>query len=218
MIYCTSGDTVKCVVVRLTSGMYSSCLHSMTKERPCEEERSQMNAARNGKLPRVQQHKCVLLAFASVCIRSLGLEGRQTQKALKVLLSSFLQPPGPLKVQLIQGTLCLFSATGRQAKRVEERSRLRAQDLIVVAPGVGWGVSWRAGHVGHSQDFGVVDIARGREKYLISEPFSGMSHVVNIDVLCDFGFILKFLEAGIQTVSGSQIFPLMKLPNATLKH
>lgn len=95
MIYCTSGDTVKCVVVRLTLGMYSSCLHSMTKERPCEEERSQMNAARNGKLPRVQQHKCVLLAFASVCIRSLGLVGRQTQKALKVLLSSFLQPPGP---------------------------------------------------------------------------------------------------------------------------
>lgn len=40
--------------------------------------------------------------------------------------------------------------------------------------------------------------------------------MVNKDVQCNFGFILKFLEAGPRTVSGSEVFPLMKSPSATL--
>lgn len=58
-----------------------------------------------------RQHRCVL-KFASICIQSLWLVGTQTQKALKVLLSSFLQPPGPMRVHLIQGSLCLLSSQG----------------------------------------------------------------------------------------------------------
>lgn len=84
--YCTSGDTLKCVV-KLTLGLYSSCLRSMTKERPCEQERSRMNEARNGKLPLVQAAQMLVV---SICIPSLWLVGTQTQKALKVPLSSFL--------------------------------------------------------------------------------------------------------------------------------
>lgn len=49
VIYCTSGDTLKCVV-KLTFGAYSSCLHSMTKERPSEYKRFQTSEGRNGKL------------------------------------------------------------------------------------------------------------------------------------------------------------------------
>lgn len=47
---------------------------------------------------------------------------------------------------------------------------------------------------------------------------SGNSPVVNKDVQCNFGFILKFLEAGPRSVLGSQIFSLMKLPSATRQH
>lgn len=36
--------------------------------------------------------------------------------------------------------------------------------------------------------------------------------MANKDVQCHFGFILKLLEAGPRTVSGSPIFPLMKSP------
>lgn len=49
-------------------------------------------------------------------------------------------------------------------------------------------------------------------KIFDSRALSGNSHVVNKDVQCNFGFILKFLEADPGTVSGSQIFPLMKSP------
>lgn len=44
MIYCSSSSTLK-YMGKLAFSIYSSCLHSMTKERPCEYERSQMNEA-----------------------------------------------------------------------------------------------------------------------------------------------------------------------------
>lgn len=53
VIYCASGDTLK-GAVKLTFGAHGSCLHSMTKERPSEWERSQMSEGRNGKLRRAR--------------------------------------------------------------------------------------------------------------------------------------------------------------------
>lgn len=87
-----------------------------------------------------RQHKWVLLAFASICIRSLWLVGTQTQKALKVLLSSFLQPPGPMKVPLIQGSLCLLSSQGcywsaSRESQVQVQTTV-AQDRIVAVSGL----------------------------------------------------------------------------------
>lgn len=66
-----------------------------------------MNEARNGKLPLVQAAQMRVVSF---CIPSLWLVGTQTQKALEVPLSSFLQPPGPVKVHPGQGSLCLLSS------------------------------------------------------------------------------------------------------------
>lgn len=118
VIYCTSGDTLKCVV-KLTFGIYSSCLHSMTKERACEEERSQMNEARNGKLPLVQGAQ---MRVVCICIRSLWLLGAQTQKALKVLLSSSSSHLDPGKSIWYKGLfVCcqVGAATHRRAKKVK---------------------------------------------------------------------------------------------------
>lgn len=74
MIYCASGDTLK-GAVKLTFGALGSCLHSTTKERPSEQERSQMSEGRNGKLDMGAQHKWVLVGAANICIRSLWLAG-----------------------------------------------------------------------------------------------------------------------------------------------
>jgi hypothetical protein len=120
MICCTSGDTLK-GVVKWTFGIYSSCLHSMTKERPCEQERWKMNEARNGKLPLVQAAQmcvvriCKRLHLVFVAGRNVGSE------ALQVLLCSILQPPGPVKAHLSQGFLCLLSSQGCYPSSSKER-------------------------------------------------------------------------------------------------
>ena len=170
VIYCTSSDTLKCVV-KLTSGLYSSCLHSMTEERPCEQERSQMNEARNGKLPPVQAAQ---MRVVRICIPSLWLVGTETQKALKVPFSSFLQPPGPVKVHLIQGALCWLSSQGcyrsaSKASQAEVQAAV-AQGHIVAASGSG-GLSWQAGNFEHPQEPRGCGHRRGWGKYLIAEPF-----------------------------------------------
>ena len=175
-----------------------------------------MNEARNGKLPLVQAAQMLVV---SICIPSLWLVGTQTQKALKVPLSSFLQPPGPVKVHLIQRSLCLESSQGcyRSASKVKQKSRLPWHKTILLQAR-----AWEA-------FFGKQDTLNTHRspglwtqpwmgKIFDSRALSGNSHVVNKDVQCNFGFILKFLEAGPRTVSGSEIFPLKKSPNATLQH
>lgn len=122
-----------------------------------------MNEARNGKLPPVQAAQ---MRVVSVCIPSLWLVGTQTQQALEVPLSSFLQPPGPVKVHLIQGSLCSLSSQGgyRSASK-ESQAEVQAavtQEHIVAAPGLG-GIFWQAGHFEHPQEPGAVDRAMDGE-------------------------------------------------------
>lgn len=90
-----------------------------------------MNEARNGKLPPVQAAQ---MRVVRICIPSLWLVGTETQKAHEVPFSSFLQPPGPVEVHLIQGALCWLSSQGCyrwQAKQVKpEVQAAMAQNLL----------------------------------------------------------------------------------------
>lgn len=78
-----------------------------------------MNEARNGKLPLVQTAQ---MRVVSICFPSLWLRGTQTQKALKVLLSSSSSHLDLGKSMRYKGLfVCpqVRAATSRQAEKVK---------------------------------------------------------------------------------------------------